>query len=44
MSASFGLQPGWEERVHTDGRVFYINHSKSEMLGLLGIEDHNPRE
>ncbi|XP_068954206.1 E3 ubiquitin-protein ligase NEDD4 isoform X1 [Petaurus breviceps papuanus] len=21
------LPPGWEERVHTDGRVFYINHN-----------------
>ncbi|XP_074651887.1 uncharacterized protein LOC141906479 isoform X2 [Tubulanus polymorphus] len=21
------LPPGWEERVHTDGRIFYINHS-----------------
>uniref|UniRef100_A0A8C1GJZ0 E3 ubiquitin-protein ligase n=1 Tax=Cyprinus carpio TaxID=7962 RepID=A0A8C1GJZ0_CYPCA len=22
------LPPGWEERVHSDGRIFYINHSK----------------
>uniref|UniRef100_A0A669B6L2 HECT-type E3 ubiquitin transferase n=1 Tax=Oreochromis niloticus TaxID=8128 RepID=A0A669B6L2_ORENI len=22
------LPPGWEERVHTDGRTFYIDHSK----------------
>lgn len=22
------FQPGWEERVHTDGRTFYIDHSK----------------
>uniref|UniRef100_A0A7N4V7C7 E3 ubiquitin-protein ligase NEDD4 n=1 Tax=Sarcophilus harrisii TaxID=9305 RepID=A0A7N4V7C7_SARHA len=21
------LPPGWEERIHTDGRVFYINHN-----------------
>ena len=21
------LQDGWEERTHTDGRTFYINHS-----------------
>lgn len=24
----FCFQPGWEERVHTDGRTFYIDHSK----------------
>ena len=23
------LPPGWEERVHRDGRIFFINHSKS---------------
>ncbi|KAF5401006.1 hypothetical protein PHET_05463 [Paragonimus heterotremus] len=22
------LPPGWEERVHTNGRIFYIDHSK----------------
>ncbi|RTG88265.1 uncharacterized protein DC041_0007118 [Schistosoma bovis] len=22
------LPPGWEERVHSNGRIFYINHSK----------------
>lgn len=22
------LQPGWEERVHNDGRVFFIDHSE----------------
>uniref|UniRef100_A0A2K6LSB1 HECT-type E3 ubiquitin transferase n=1 Tax=Rhinopithecus bieti TaxID=61621 RepID=A0A2K6LSB1_RHIBE len=22
------LPPGWEERTHTDGRIFYINHIK----------------
>lgn len=21
------LPEGWEERVHTDGRIFYIDHS-----------------
>ncbi|XP_007479756.2 E3 ubiquitin-protein ligase NEDD4 isoform X2 [Monodelphis domestica] len=21
------LPPGWEERIHTDGRIFYINHN-----------------
>nr|1I5H_W Chain W, UBIQUITIN LIGASE NEDD4 [Rattus norvegicus] len=21
------LPPGWEERTHTDGRVFFINHN-----------------
>jgi hypothetical protein len=23
------LPEGWEERVHTDGRIFFIDHSKS---------------
>lgn len=23
------FQPGWEERVHSDGRTFYIDHSKA---------------
>ncbi|MBN3324002.1 NEDD4 ligase, partial [Atractosteus spatula] len=23
----FFWQPGWEERVHTDGRIFYIDHN-----------------
>lgn len=29
LNAPFCLhpQPGWEERVHSDGRVFYIDHS-----------------
>lgn len=22
------LPEGWEERVHTDGRIFFIDHSK----------------
>lgn len=25
------LQPGWEERVHADGRTFYIDHSKDTL-------------
>jgi len=24
-------QPGWEERVHHDGRIFYIDHSKWQL-------------
>lgn len=24
------LPEGWEERVHTDGRIFFIDHSKFE--------------
>uniref|UniRef100_A0A8D0EWS1 WW domain-containing protein n=1 Tax=Strix occidentalis caurina TaxID=311401 RepID=A0A8D0EWS1_STROC len=24
---SVSLQPGWEERTHTDGRIFFINHN-----------------
>ena len=24
------LPPGWEERVHTDGRIFFIDHSKTK--------------
>lgn len=30
-----GLAPlpeGWEERVHTDGRIFFIDHSKEEFV------------
>ena len=30
------LPAGWEERIHTDGRIFYIDHS---MLGALGCQD-----
>ncbi len=36
MSLLFSLsespQPGWEERVHADGRTFYIDHSKDTHL------------
>uniref|UniRef100_A0A8P4K559 HECT-type E3 ubiquitin transferase n=1 Tax=Dicentrarchus labrax TaxID=13489 RepID=A0A8P4K559_DICLA len=27
------LPPGWEERVHSDGRTFYIDHSKTTLRG-----------
>uniref|UniRef100_A0A8C4H814 HECT-type E3 ubiquitin transferase n=1 Tax=Dicentrarchus labrax TaxID=13489 RepID=A0A8C4H814_DICLA len=26
------LPPGWEERVHSDGRTFYIDHSKTTLF------------
>lgn len=26
------LPEGWEERVHTDGRIFFIDHSKCANL------------
>uniref|UniRef100_A0A3B4CYM8 HECT-type E3 ubiquitin transferase n=1 Tax=Pygocentrus nattereri TaxID=42514 RepID=A0A3B4CYM8_PYGNA len=26
------LPPGWEERVHADGRTFYIDHSKTKLF------------
>lgn len=26
------LPEGWEERVHSDGRIFYIDHSKSILI------------
>uniref|UniRef100_A0A8B9KUP5 HECT-type E3 ubiquitin transferase n=1 Tax=Astyanax mexicanus TaxID=7994 RepID=A0A8B9KUP5_ASTMX len=26
------LPPGWEERVHADGRTFYIDHSKTSLF------------
>lgn len=35
LSPSFfflSSQPGWEERVHSDGRTFYIDHSKNRRL------------
>lgn len=31
-SILFIFQPGWEERTHTDGRVFYIDHSKPQSV------------
>uniref|UniRef100_A0A8C9U6F9 HECT-type E3 ubiquitin transferase n=1 Tax=Serinus canaria TaxID=9135 RepID=A0A8C9U6F9_SERCA len=27
------LPPGWEERIHLDGRTFYIDHSKNSQCG-----------
>lgn len=32
FSLSESPQPGWEERVHADGRTFYIDHSKDAHL------------
>lgn len=29
------FQPGWEERVHTDGRTFYIDHSKRTLCCFI---------
>lgn len=26
------LPEGWEERVHTDGRIFFIDHSKFQVI------------
>lgn len=26
------LPEGWEERVHTDGRIFFIDHSKNSIF------------
>lgn len=28
------LPEGWEERVHTDGRIFYIDHSNDNVFHL----------
>lgn len=41
-SLLFIFQPGWEERVHTDGRTFYIDHSKTTfcLLHVLSGPDH----
>ncbi|XP_023097806.2 E3 ubiquitin-protein ligase NEDD4-like isoform X10 [Felis catus] len=33
------LPPGWEERIHLDGRTFYIDHSSQVLCG-----DNDPRE
>ena len=30
------VQPGWEERTHSDGRVFYIDHSKYTFVSVPG--------
>uniref|UniRef100_A0A8D2ZZ52 HECT-type E3 ubiquitin transferase n=1 Tax=Scophthalmus maximus TaxID=52904 RepID=A0A8D2ZZ52_SCOMX len=29
------LPPGWEERIHSDGRTFYIDHSKTTLCHFL---------
>lgn len=31
------LPPGWEERVHRDGRIFFINHSMLPSFGQIGL-------
>ncbi|XP_073069234.1 E3 ubiquitin-protein ligase NEDD4-like isoform X2 [Manis javanica] len=33
------LPPGWEERIHLDGRTFYIDHSSQVLCG-----ENDPRE
>uniref|UniRef100_A0A8C6TG37 HECT-type E3 ubiquitin transferase n=1 Tax=Neogobius melanostomus TaxID=47308 RepID=A0A8C6TG37_9GOBI len=33
------LPPGWEERVHTDGRTFYIDHSKTVLFNHLNTKN-----
>lgn len=33
------LPEGWEERVHTDGRIFFIDHSKSRNVMLNNSEE-----
>ncbi|XP_023571044.1 E3 ubiquitin-protein ligase NEDD4-like isoform X7 [Octodon degus] len=33
------LPPGWEERIHLDGRTFYIDHSSQVVCG-----ENDPRE
>lgn len=29
------LPEGWEERVHTDGRIFFIDHSKFKLISFF---------
>lgn len=31
------FQPGWEERVHTDGRIFFIDHSKIQNVPKINL-------
>lgn len=38
------LPEGWEERVHTDGRIFFIDHSKSNRLTPVSIVIHRTIE
>uniref|UniRef100_A0A8C1H6E1 E3 ubiquitin-protein ligase n=1 Tax=Cyprinus carpio carpio TaxID=630221 RepID=A0A8C1H6E1_CYPCA len=37
------LPPGWEERVHSDGRIFYINHSKCTLIKPSRILDYKQK-
>uniref|UniRef100_A0AAQ5ZDW1 HECT-type E3 ubiquitin transferase n=1 Tax=Amphiprion ocellaris TaxID=80972 RepID=A0AAQ5ZDW1_AMPOC len=36
------LPPGWEERVHTDGRTFYIDHSKMTFCHFYAFRNDVP--
>ncbi|XP_043300223.1 E3 ubiquitin-protein ligase NEDD4-like isoform X1 [Cervus canadensis] len=36
------LPPGWEERIHLDGRTFYIDHSSQVLCGEDGARDSVP--
>uniref|UniRef100_A0A3Q3MHY4 HECT-type E3 ubiquitin transferase n=1 Tax=Mastacembelus armatus TaxID=205130 RepID=A0A3Q3MHY4_9TELE len=35
------LPPGWEERVHSDGRTFYIDHIQSHVICLFHLDTKN---
>lgn len=34
------LPEGWEERTHTDGRIFFIDHSTYSILVKIGYYFH----
>ncbi|XP_028712434.1 E3 ubiquitin-protein ligase NEDD4-like isoform X6 [Peromyscus leucopus] len=36
------LPPGWEERIHLDGRTFYIDHSSQVLCGENDTRDSVP--
>ncbi|XP_047382300.1 E3 ubiquitin-protein ligase NEDD4-like isoform X5 [Sciurus carolinensis] len=36
------LPPGWEERIHLDGRTFYIDHSSQVLCGESDPQDSVP--
>ncbi|XP_036177926.1 E3 ubiquitin-protein ligase NEDD4-like isoform X15 [Myotis myotis] len=36
------LPPGWEERIHLDGRTFYIDHSSQVLCGENGTRESVP--
>ncbi|XP_045706005.1 E3 ubiquitin-protein ligase NEDD4-like isoform X7 [Phyllostomus hastatus] len=36
------LPPGWEERIHVDGRTFYIDHSSQVLCGQSGPRESGP--